>query len=201
MVSRDNVFFVAHLTNRTLPPLGGDETPHGLVHVKRTRFLCADRMFERVALTNYGRDEVRLRLVFDVDADFRDMFEVRGSHRPARGRSLQARQRDDGLTFGYVGLDGKACHSAIAFSREPAAARRWPPVPGLRRRLARTRRVLPGSRRRRGSAEGHARALPRGGERGAHAHAPPPAQRSRAFAARHRCSTRGWNARAPTWRC
>lgn len=120
MVSRDNVFFVAHLTNRTLPPLGGDETPHGLVHVKRTRFLCADRMFERVALTNYGRDEVRLRLVFEVDADFRDMFEVRGSHRAARGQSLLPRARDDGLTFGYVGLDGKSCRSSIAFSHEPA---------------------------------------------------------------------------------
>lgn len=120
MVSRDNVFFVAHLTNRTLPPLGGDETPHGLVHVKRTRFLCADRMFERIALTNYGRDEVRLRLVFDVDADFRDMFEVRGTHRAARGKSLLPTAREDGLTFGYVGLDGKECRSSIAFSREPA---------------------------------------------------------------------------------
>ncbi|HEY0502817.1 MAG TPA: glycogen debranching N-terminal domain-containing protein [Lysobacter sp.] len=119
MVSRDNVFFVAHLTNRTLPPLGGDETPHGLVHVKRTRFLCADRMFERVALTNYGRDEVHLRLVFEVDADFRDMFEVRGTHRPARGQSQLPRMRADGLTFGYVGLDGKECRSSIAFSREP----------------------------------------------------------------------------------
>lgn len=120
MVSRDNVFFVAHLTNRTLPPLGGDETPHGLVHVKRTRLLCADRMFERVALTNYGRDEVRLRLVFEVDADFRDMFEVRGSHRAARGQPLLPTPRTDGLTFGYVGLDGKECRSSIAFSREPA---------------------------------------------------------------------------------
>lgn len=119
MVSRDNVFFVAHLTNRTLPPLGGDETPHGLVHIKRTRFLCADRMFERIALTNYGREEVRLRLVFEVDADFRDMFEVRGSHRAARGQSLPPHPRDDGLTFGYVGLDGAACRSSISFSRPP----------------------------------------------------------------------------------
>ncbi|GAA5076994.1 amylo-alpha-1,6-glucosidase [Lysobacter panacisoli] len=120
MVSRDNVFFVAHLTNRTLPPLGGDETPHGLVHLKRTRFLCSDRMFERIALTNYGADEVRLRLVFDVDADFRDMFEVRGSHRAARGQSLQPRVREDGLVFGYIGLDGAPSRSSIVFSRPPA---------------------------------------------------------------------------------
>jgi glycogen debranching enzyme len=119
MVSRDNVFFVAHLTNRTLPPLGGDETPHGLVHIKRTRFLCADRLFERVALTNYGREDVRLSLVFDCDADFRDMFEVRGSHRAARGQQLPPHPREDGLTFGYIGLDGKPCRSSIVFSHAP----------------------------------------------------------------------------------
>lgn len=119
MVSRDNVFFVAHLTNRTLPPLGGDETPHGLVHIKRTRFLCTDRMFERVVLTNYGRDLVHLRLVFEVDADFRDMFEVRGSHRATRGQAQMPQPRENGLVFGYVGLDGKECRSSLVFSRPP----------------------------------------------------------------------------------
>ncbi|MDG2519658.1 amylo-alpha-1,6-glucosidase [Lysobacter soli] len=119
MVSRDNVFFVAHLTNRALPPLGGDATPHGLVHIKRTRFLCADRLFERVALTNYGTDAVRLHLAFDCDADFRDMFEVRGTHRAARGQQLPPHPREDGLTFGYVGLDGAPCRASIVFSRAP----------------------------------------------------------------------------------
>lgn len=119
MVSRDNVFFVAHLTNRTLPPLGGDETPHGLVHLKRTRFLCADRLFERIALTNYGRDRVHLRLVFEVDADFRDMFEVRGTHRAARGQPQMPRYHENGATFGYVGLDGTESRSSLVFSRPP----------------------------------------------------------------------------------
>ena len=119
MVSRDNVFFVAHLTNRTLPPLGGDETPHGLVHLKRTRFLCADRLFERVALTNYGRDLVHLRLVFEVDADFRDMFEVRGTTRVKRGTTHVAKTDKTSVLLGYDGLDGLPRLSAISFSQAP----------------------------------------------------------------------------------
>ena len=34
-VSRDNVMFVAHLTNRPLPPLGGSPAAQGLIHIQR----------------------------------------------------------------------------------------------------------------------------------------------------------------------
>src|SRR5262245_49868349 len=81
-VTRDNVFFVAHLTNRQLPPLGVDaSTGQGLVYVKRMRFLHGDRLYERVMLHNYGSVPAHAPLVFDVAADFSDMFEVRGEVR------------------------------------------------------------------------------------------------------------------------
>ena len=35
-VTRDNVFFVAHLTNRPLPPLGGPAILPGLIHIVRS---------------------------------------------------------------------------------------------------------------------------------------------------------------------
>ena len=53
-VTRDNVFFVAHLTNRPLPVLGAPDAVSGLIHIVRTRFLCDDRLYERICCRNYG---------------------------------------------------------------------------------------------------------------------------------------------------
>src|SRR5206468_4273067 len=41
-----------------------------------------------------------------ADADFADIFEVRGTSRPRRGRPLEPILGPNGITLGYVGLDG-----------------------------------------------------------------------------------------------
>lgn len=120
-VTRDNVVFAAHLTNRALPPLGGTAAPQGLVHVHRTRFLCDGRMHERIVLTNYGHQPVTVPLVLELDADFVDMFEVRGVARAQRGSLQPPQVQDAGVTFGYRGLDEVQRQSVVAFSRLPDA--------------------------------------------------------------------------------
>ena len=119
-VSRDNVFFVAHLTNRPLPVLGAPDAVSGLVHIVRTRFLCADRLYERICCHNYGNHRVVAPLRLGLAADFRDMFEVRGSVRAARGTLLPVESRDHAIVFSYEGLDGRRRTSAVVFSREPS---------------------------------------------------------------------------------
>ena len=52
-VTRDNVFFIAHLTNRPLPALGAPYAVSGLIHIVRTRFLCQDRLYERISCRIY----------------------------------------------------------------------------------------------------------------------------------------------------
>ncbi|QSX77440.1 amylo-alpha-1,6-glucosidase [Agrilutibacter solisilvae] len=120
-VSRDNVLFVAHLTNRPLPVLGDNAPGQGVIHLQRERFLRGERMFERLSLVNYGQAPVRLPLTLQFDADFRDMFEVRGSVRPRRGEQLVARVAQEGVQFGYRGLDDALRTSHLAFSRTPDA--------------------------------------------------------------------------------
>ena len=120
-VTRDNVFFVAHLTNRPLPPLGVDPVASGLLHVARTRFLSGNRMYERLRFHNYGLQPVRAPFRLEYAADFRDMFEVRGCVRPHRGQLQPVETGEDSLLFGYRGLDGRMRHSVVAFSRHPAA--------------------------------------------------------------------------------
>ena len=120
-VTSDNVFFVAHLTNQPLPPLGVSAVPSGLLHVSRTRFLSGNRLYERLRFHNYGLQPVRAPLRFDYDADFRDMFEVRGVERRARGELQPVRVGDASLVFGYRGLDGRLRESAVTWSRQPEA--------------------------------------------------------------------------------
>jgi glycogen debranching enzyme len=118
-VSQDNVFFTSHGLNRAIPAPAGPAGPPGVIHIERKRFLWEDRLYEEVALTNYGAETVALPLVFHFDADFRDMFEVRGARRRRRGRSFPPEVSDTCVRFRYEGLDGVERTSVVAFSEPP----------------------------------------------------------------------------------
>ncbi|MBX9616736.1 MAG: amylo-alpha-1,6-glucosidase [Caulobacteraceae bacterium] len=119
-VSRDNVFFTAHTTNRPLPPMGGRSAPAGVLHLERRRFIRDHRLFERVRVVNHGVQDVLLPLAFDFGADFADIFQVRGTLREMRGTSEEPTLDGRRVTFRYTGLDGVARTSCLAFSEPPA---------------------------------------------------------------------------------
>ena len=119
-VSRDNVFFTAHGTNRPLPPMGGRSAPAGVLHLERRRFLWDGRMFERVQITNHGIEDVLLPLAFDFGADFADIFQVRGTLREKRGELHAPTHDGRRVMFAYTGLDGVRRTSCLSFSEPPA---------------------------------------------------------------------------------
>jgi len=119
-VSRDNVFFTAHSTNRPLPPMGGRSAPAGVLHIERRRFIWDRRMFERVRIVNHGIEDVLLPLAFDFGADFADIFQVRGTLREKRGELHTPTQDGRRVTFRYTGLDGVERNSCLSFSEPPA---------------------------------------------------------------------------------
>ena len=118
-VSHDNVFFTANLSNRPLPPLGGPETPAGVIHVQRTRFLWGNRLYECIQCTNFEDRPVTLPLRLRFDADFRDIFEVRGTPRARRGTVYPAQVDADCVTLSYLGLDNVLRRTVLAFSLAP----------------------------------------------------------------------------------
>lgn len=120
-VSQDNLYFTAHLTNHPLPPLGEDSMPQGVIHIERKRFIWEDRVFERVKLDNYSDQKAQLALGLEFDADFRDMFEVRGQRRVQRGKRQEAEVQAQCVALRYQGLDGRLRCSAISFSAPPAS--------------------------------------------------------------------------------
>jgi glycogen debranching enzyme len=88
-VKEDNELFGADLTNPDIPLDEDHVLAHDLVHLFRARFLWEATWHERIRLWNYSRGPVHVSLTFDVDADFADIFEVRGTprERGARGSS------------------------------------------------------------------------------------------------------------------
>ena len=119
-VSRDNVFFTAHGTNRPLPPMGGRSAPAGVIHIERRRFIWSRRMFERVRMVNHGVEDILFPLAFDFAADFADIFQVRGMLREARGTAAAPVRDGRAVTFGYTGRDGVIRNSCLSFSEPPA---------------------------------------------------------------------------------
>ncbi len=118
-LSRDNAVFTFNGANLALPPVGGRTTPRGVIHVERKRCLHHGHLFERLRLTNFGLDEVMLPIAFEYGADFRDIFEVRGLKRPARGLTDEPRLTGRGVTFAYQGLDGRGRTGGVTFSEPP----------------------------------------------------------------------------------
>ncbi len=118
-LSQDDVYFKAQVTNRPLPQLGDRAIPEGIIHIERTRFLWSERMYECLRLTNFGQHAVAAPITINYAADFKDIFEVRGKVRKARGETLPTRIEEDHVVLGYCGLDKKQRFSVLAFSHRP----------------------------------------------------------------------------------
>ena len=70
----------------------GPAIPRGTVHVFRALCLWNGACHERLRVHNYSTEPITLALVLEFDADFADIFEVRGIDRERRGRRLLARR-------------------------------------------------------------------------------------------------------------
>lgn len=118
-ISQDSVIFTAHMTNRPLPRTE-QGLPMSVVHLERQRLLWEGSIFEHIRCTNYGDSDLALPLTLNFDADFRDIFEVRGERRMRRGRTLPATVSASGVLLAYVGLDYVTRSVAIGFSPTPS---------------------------------------------------------------------------------
>ena len=94
--SPDNLQFGADLTNRDFFLDGRVALAKDLIHVFRSRFLWRGTLYERVRFTNYSLALVRFAVDYEFDADFSDIFEVRGTPRARRGTHLPPRTHEKG---------------------------------------------------------------------------------------------------------
>jgi glycogen debranching enzyme len=116
----DNSRLVFDLTNTDLEH-GDERLPHSSVHVSRSKVLWDGACHERIVARSFARDPLRLLLTLSYQADFADIFEVRGMRRPNRGRRLPTIVSERGALLRYVALDGVVRRTRLAFSVRPKA--------------------------------------------------------------------------------
>lgn len=109
------------LTNPEITTSEGQFIGQDTVHILRTTFLWEHVSYERVRAHNYGAGSVRVPLTLRFEADYVDIFEVRGIPRPQRGDLLPPRVHGDTVVLGYRGLDGLTRETQITLSPAPDA--------------------------------------------------------------------------------
>jgi glycogen debranching enzyme len=121
-VTEDNAMLSIDLANPDLTENGHLRLARDTVHILRTSVLGEDALFVRIELRNFGAASARLRIALAFDADFADIFELRGSVRPRRGDRLPDEQRTSGPVLVYRGLDAVTRRTSLAFDPMPARA-------------------------------------------------------------------------------
>ncbi len=118
-IKEDNDLLIVDLTNPDLPG-GSDQTiPRGTLHILRTKFLWHGVCYERLLVKNYGLAAIEISLRLHFEADFVDIFEVRGMKRGQRGKRIPTVKKESGLALAYKGLDDVVRRTRLAFDPVP----------------------------------------------------------------------------------
>ncbi len=94
--------------------------PRGTLHLFRSKFLWEATCYERTRIHNHGRLAVNINLAVMFDADFADIFEVRGTRRTRHGSRLPPKIDSGAVLYIYEGLDGRTRQTRILFRPDPA---------------------------------------------------------------------------------
>ena len=119
-IREDNALLAVDLTN---PDVSSDDRlviPRGILHIFRAKFLWQGALYERIRVRNFGLEPIETTLSIHFEADFHDIFEVRGMHREKRGRRHEPDVEPDGIVIPYQGLDGEWRRTRIGFIPPPA---------------------------------------------------------------------------------
>jgi glycogen debranching enzyme len=118
-IKENNAVLTVDLTNADRTENGKVLVPRGTLHLYRAKFLWNATCYEALRIRNYGLAPVDFACTFFFDADFADIFEVRGLQRKRRGMRLEDRIEDGSIVLSYEGLDGVLRRTRIKAS--PAA--------------------------------------------------------------------------------
>ncbi|MEN3366261.1 MAG: hypothetical protein V7606_3535 [Burkholderiales bacterium] len=118
-VKDDNGLFIIELMNPDLHPDGKNAIPKGILHIFRAKLLWNNACYEHVRVVNFGLERVQTQLAMHFDADYKDIFEVRGFSRAGRGEHIEPRVNKSELVMGYRGLDESVRKTHIRFEPVP----------------------------------------------------------------------------------
>ncbi|MFW6076099.1 MAG: glycogen debranching N-terminal domain-containing protein, partial [Chloroflexota bacterium] len=102
---RDDLVFTVDVTNLEIRRDGQVVVPQDTIHISRSTLLWDGVCHQQLEITNYGDGVVDLQLGFVYDADYADIFEVRGLKRKAHGEMMPVEIVERGARLAYHGLD------------------------------------------------------------------------------------------------
>src|SRR5438270_911902 len=120
-VKEDNALLTVDLTNPDVAQPNDIIVPRGTLHVFRSKLLWDAVCYDHLRLHNYGRLPIQLSLVFELDPDLVDLFEVRGLDRKRRGTLRAPRIEGNTIEFAYEGLDGHVRRTHVSCDPAPTA--------------------------------------------------------------------------------
>ena len=89
------------------------------IEVVRTRFIYEDALYESVKCTNFSPQDESFELELHVDADFSDMFLIRGYQSGNVGRRTGIHTIASGFEIGYEGADDLSRKLLVRWAKEP----------------------------------------------------------------------------------
>jgi glycogen debranching enzyme len=118
-IKEDNDLLVVDLTNPDIPGAAEAPVPRGTLHILRTKFLWNGVSYERIRIKNYGLSPVEVTFGVHFEADFVDIFEVRGMRRARRGELLGGTIKEGSAVLAYRGLDHVVRRTRLVFAPRP----------------------------------------------------------------------------------
>jgi len=118
-VKKDNSLMTTDLTTPDLFTSKHCSIPKGTLHVFRCKLLMEAVQYEHIRLQNFSGKKINFTMEFEIEADYNDIFQVRGLHRKKSGERLPVTCADNEICLGYRGLDGVTRHTHIHFSSTP----------------------------------------------------------------------------------
>lgn len=118
-IDEDNILLTVDLTNPDIYSRDKLLMKRDSVHIMRSRLLQEQNCLEYIRLKNFGNNTIEFNLEITIDADFHDIFEVRGLKRKKRGVLFPSWYRDGEFRLSYKGLDDIKRITSIKFKKVP----------------------------------------------------------------------------------
>jgi glycogen debranching enzyme len=95
------------------------EIPENTVHIRREQLLNSDLLYDYLTFENFNFHELELTIELVYEADYMDVFQVRGVARQELGHYYKPVVHRDSILFYYRGRDGVVRETIIHLSPDP----------------------------------------------------------------------------------
>jgi glycogen debranching enzyme len=118
-VQEANSLLAIDLMNPDLTEDGRVVLPKGELHLFRAKLLWQGVCYEHLRVSHHGAQPVQVAIELAFDADFTDLFEIRGMQRQRRGERLPAQVGAAEVVLPYRGLDATLRRTQLKFEPAP----------------------------------------------------------------------------------